>query len=127
MLSLNTKILLILFSTLAVVHSLALAYDLYWVITWLDIPMHFFGGAIVALGLYTLRDLKFPTPQLLFSFPVFIFLVVLVALAWELFEYRITTSLPADYVFDTSLDLILGTLGGITGYIIGKRLAAWEV
>ena len=121
MLQLTTIFFLIAFSLLAVIHYLALQLYLYWRLEWFDIPMHLFGGAVVALGIFTLKDLRI-IPKTWLSLRFVLLLVLLVAGVWELFE--LYTGIPIDnsYYFDTALDIIMGLAGGYVGYIVGKSL-----
>lgn len=121
MLQLTTVFFLIAFAVLAVIHKLAIELFLYWHIRWLDIPIHALGGAVVALGFFTLRDLGlFPNK---FLKPVSILLLVLgVALIWEVFERVVGIPSIGDYVIDTSIDVAMGLLGAYVGYIIGNNL-----
>jgi hypothetical protein len=122
-LQLTTIIFLISFSMLAAIHALALEFSLYWHFFWFDIPMHFFGGAIVALGLFTLRDLKLFSNKHLTIVKVLL-LVFSIALVWEGFELFAGVPMESDFVFDTSLDIVMGLLGGIIGFSIGNSLRA---
>ena len=85
MLKLPTIFFLIAGSILAVIHVISLELFLYWKYLWLDIPMHALGGAVVALGLFTLHDLwpRYPK-RLLYPIPVLL-LVLLVAMGWEVY------------------------------------------
>jgi hypothetical protein len=121
MLQLTTILFLIAFSTLAVIHALALALSLYWHFWWFDIPMHMFGGVIVALGLFTLRDLRIISNRFLKLIPVLTF-VFIVALVWEGYELLIGIPMESDYAIDTLADLTMGLLGAIVGYVIGIKL-----
>jgi hypothetical protein len=121
MLQLTTIFFLIAFSVLAVIHNIAVQLYLYWHIWWLDIPVHAFGGVIVALGLFTLRDLRlFPNTWIWFV-PVLAF-VFFVALLWEAYELIIGVPIVGDYTLDTSIDVVVGLLGGVLGYFIGNSL-----
>jgi hypothetical protein len=117
-----TIIFLISASALSVLHYLALTLYLYWQIWWFDIPMHVFGGAVIVLGMYTAVELRilpaFVTRQL---FSVLAFVLV-IALGWEVFQYLITEVLKPNYVTDTLGDIIVGVLGGMVGFIVGKDL-----
>ena len=76
---------------------------------------------IVALGLFTLRDLRlFPNA---FLKPIPVLLVVLsVALLWEVFELVIGVPIIGNYAIDTSIDVCMGLGGGVIGFIIGNSL-----
>jgi hypothetical protein len=122
MLKLPTVLFLISLSFLAVVHIIALELFLYWRFWWFDIPMHFIGGSVVALGLFTLRDLRLPIPaRYLRAVPV-VLLVIVVAMLWEVYELFIGVPIESDYVVDTLIDLSMGILGGLVGYSIGTSL-----
>lgn len=128
MLQLTTILFFIAFSTLAVLHALAIKLSLYWRFWWLDIPMHFFGGVIVALGLYTLRDIKVFPNRFLRLLPIVV-LVLLVAVLWEVFEVQVgIPNYPkaSDYWFDTIKDICMGVFGGTLGYVIGNSLRNLE-
>lgn len=121
MLQLTTIIFLIAFSLLAIIHAIALTLSLYWHFLWFDIPMHAFGGMIVALGFFTLRDLKlFPNASLRIT--RILFLTFAIAVIWELFEYFAGVPIDSNYAFDTSLDITMGLLGACIGFYIGTSL-----
>ena len=122
MLKLPTVFFLISFLILAVIHIIALQLSLYWAFSWFDIPMHFFGGAVVALGIFTLNDLKIMVPdRWLYAVPV-VLLVIIVAMTWEVYELLIGISVESNYAIDTFTDLCMGTLGGLVGYSIGTNI-----
>jgi len=121
MLQLTTILFLITFSLLAVLHTVASKLFLYWHFWWFDIPMHAFGGIIVSLGLFTLRDLHIFPNRLLKLLPV-LSIVVLIALVWEGFELIIGTEMLSDYFVDTITDLCMGLLGGYIGFHVGNSL-----
>lgn len=123
MLTTRTIVLIVSFATFALIHKLGLALALYWHFWWFDLPMHFFGGVIIALGLYTLADLKLPLPSGFFRPLPFLLTVCMVTVAWELFELWAGISIESDYLLDTSIDLVLGFLGGCVGYVLGRALA----
>jgi len=121
MLQLTTIIFLIAFSTLAVAHNVAVHFTLYWYFWWFDIPMHLFGGVVLSLGFFTLRDLHLFQNRYL-TFLKTLSLVLGIALIWELFEHVIGVPVEADFVLDTLTDLCMGLLGGAFGYILGNSL-----
>lgn len=121
MLQLTTIFFLISFSILAVLHIIANQLFLYWHLPWLDIPMHLFGGAVVALGVYTMRDLRFIAPRVVQLWSV-VAIVLVVAIIWEVFELLAGVPIRDDFVLDTSIDLVMGLAGAFIGYFIGKSL-----
>ncbi len=121
MLQLTTIVFLIASSVLAVIHNLAIQLYLYWNIWWLDIPVHAFGGMIVSLGFFALRDLRLFPNQWLTPIPVMT-LVLVIALSWEVYEHVIGILVEGNYVLDTFIDIAMGLLGGFIGYVIGNSL-----
>tara|TARA_B100000745_G_scaffold300483_1_gene254679 strand:- start:875 stop:1252 length:378 start_codon:yes stop_codon:yes gene_type:complete len=122
MLKLPTVFFLVSFSFLAVVHYIALQLFLYWRYWWLDMPMHVIGGVVVALGIFTLHDLRLWVPKRYLRLLPIVLLVLLVAMAWEVYELMIGIPIEQDYVIDTITDLLMGLLGGALGYFIGNSL-----
>jgi len=122
MLKLPTIIFLITFSFLAGMNFLAVELFLYWRFWWFDIPMHFIGGVTVALGLFTLHDLRLVIPARYLQLVPVLSLVFVVAMSWEAYELFIGIPIESDYVIDTLTDLCMGTLGGLVGYSIGTSL-----
>ena len=120
MLQLTTIIFLIAFSTLAVIHILALHFALYWYFWWFDMPVHAFGGVIISLGLFTLRDLKLFSNRNI-TFIKVMLLVLAIALVWEAFEIYVGLSSLREYV-DTLSDIFRGICGGAFGYVLGTSL-----
>lgn len=123
MLQLTTIFFLISFSLLAVLHAIAIKLFLYWHFSWLDNVMHLYGGAVVALGVYTLVDLKLFKHHWLTGVRV-VFVVFFVAVVWELFELSsgITHLFDSDYIPDTASDLFMGVVGGSLGYLVASRI-----
>lgn len=124
MLKLTTVFFLLSLSVLAVLHKISLDFSLYWRWEWLDIFMHFFGGAVVALGFFTLKDFIRDIPDRLQYFVPIISGVIVIALSWELFEIIVGTPVvtEAGYGWDLILDLIMGTIGGFVGFIVGHNI-----
>lgn len=103
---------------LAFLQHIALADFLYWRYPWFDTPMHFLGGLAVGLFLAGVLGRRFK--------PLW-FLMVLVAvfIGWEVFEYIIGTDRESNYVFDTALDLLMDTVGGLVPYTLA-RFTIWR-
>ena len=122
MLRTNTVVLLVSLSVLAIVHILAIELALYWIYRWLDLPVHVLGGIVVALALYTLRDLRVPVPQSWYRFSPFMVAVLLIAIGWEGYEVVIGVLPDPAYWFDTLTDILMGLIGGAFGFVLGRRL-----
>ena len=102
---------------LAALHAYALDTYLYWRYVWLDVPVHFLGGvtlAMLAIGL--LREFR---PRL------FLMGMLLVIVGWEVFELFIQTTRETNFIFDTALDLLMGSLGALTAYVLA-RFTLWR-
>jgi len=123
MLKLTTVFFVITLAVLAMLHYVALEFALYWRFWWFDILMHFFGGAVVALGLFTLKDFNNDIPDRLQYFWPIISGVIVVALSWELFEIVIgTPAIESGYLLDTTIDLLMGAVGGFVGFVVGHTI-----
>ncbi len=121
MVQITTTFFLIAFSMLAVLHQIALTLSLYWHFWWFDIAMHLFGGVVVALGLFTLADLRIIKSSLL-TLSKIVFFVLLTAVAWEVFEYFAGVPIEDTFVSDTVLDMLMGLCGAVVGYYVGSSL-----
>lgn len=121
MLQLTTIFFLISFSLLAVLHVIAIELYLYWHFFWFDIFMHFFGGAVVALGVHTLVDLRIVKRGHLRT-SVVVSIVFFVAVVWELFEFSAGVPIESDFILDTSTDLLVGLCGAYVGHKLSVRL-----
>jgi len=108
---------LVLASLLAYLQYTALANLLYWYYPWFDTLMHFLGGLTVATFGIALLDKKRAL--------AFIVGMLAIAVGWELFELGIHTEREANFTFDTSLDLLMDTLGMSLAYIIA-RYTIWR-
>ncbi|MFZ2886688.1 MAG: hypothetical protein WA021_02595 [Minisyncoccia bacterium] len=108
----------LLLALIAIVHAFALMHDLYWYYPLLNRAAHFSGGLWVALAtIWLLAHLARE-----FRFVRVMTIVVLVSIAWEIFEVAIGMTHEQNYVLDTSLDLIMDTLGGMCGFFIARRM-----
>lgn len=119
---LTTVLFVAMFALMAVVHVVALELILYWRYFWFDIPMHALGGLVVALGFFTLIDLRLLPLTFRAHTLMMLSFVAVVALAWELFELSIGIPIEDDFFIDTSIDLVMGMGGGIIGLYIARRI-----
>lgn len=90
--SLKTIIGLLIF--ILVVHVIATINHWYWTYQWFDIPMHFLGGALVAMVFlylnpnFKIQNQKFTKlPNYLITIIITLSFVSLIGVLWELFEF----------------------------------------
>lgn len=109
---------LVILAIIAVVHILAIQNDWYWYYVWLDVPVHFLAGIWVALSVLWLCFVF--NKRTIRSLSIFL-IVLLVGVAWEIFEVLggISTGQP-NYMFDTSLDVLMDMTGGLCGLAIAR-------
>lgn len=108
---------LVFAAALALLQHWALAEFLYWRYPWFDTMMHFLGGLAAATFVVGLLHRK--------RAQLFLVGMVLVAVGWEVFELAINAQREANFIFDTSLDLLMDTLGMATVYLTA-RLTLWH-
>lgn len=106
-------IALALAALLAGVHIYALLHYWYWYYPWLDVPVHFLGGAF--MGSAVIGFLGKLKPR------TFLLAVAAGAIGWELFELLINAEREANFILDTSLDLLMDTLGITLAYIAARK------
>jgi uncharacterized membrane protein YjdF len=103
------------------VNDAATRLYLYSGYSWIDIPMHFFGGFSVGLAVVGLLRIVYPGKKYLtISHVAYITIATLcVGIAWEIVEwyYNVSVAFGGNFWFDTSKDLLMDTLGGILSYI----------
>lgn len=127
------KKIIFLALAIALVHSIAVLYNLYWRFLWIDIPMHFLGGALAGLifiwlcekfpGHFDLSRNFFMTVLAILSFTAFI------GVLWEFFEFvydaliasRGWGALALQGARDTLGDIFFDILGGFA-VVIARRL-----
>ncbi len=92
---------------------------LYFEIKWLDKPVHFLGGASVAL--FTIAMLNLWHKQVHMS--NVLAGTVFIAILWELYEFThdVLVLRPWNGWFDSSTDVLFGILGGALTYFLYKK------
>lgn len=106
----------ILLLAIAVSHAIALQGDLYWYYPLLNRAIHFSGGLWVAFAsVWLFSQLERPR-----GFFRILTCVILISVAWEIFEVAIGMTEETNYLFDTSLDLVMDVCGGILGYFVAR-------
>lgn len=104
-------------------NAVAVYLNLYYHLSWFDIPMHILGGFWIALfGLITyyhstLVERKDRTPLFVIAFALSMTLCI--GLLWELFEFGVDYSIAL-----TSNNDLADTLGDLINDVIGGALAA---
>ncbi len=115
------KIILGLIVAIAILHTVAIYFYLYYELWWFDILMHFVGGfwtvlfflwLLVFSGAFLL-DVERKNPAILY-FLATSFLVI-VAVFWEIFELKfgLTSLNDFDYIQDTVSDIFSAFAGGL--------------
>ncbi|MBI4093951.1 hypothetical protein HY417_03225 [Candidatus Kaiserbacteria bacterium] len=94
-------------TALATVHIIALANDLYWLFPSLDLLTHFLGGVWSALFFYWVMIASSRSPSVL----SIIAYVLVLGVAWEVFELTVGISAGAHYARDTLSDLFMDFVG----------------
>lgn len=128
----NRSLLLLTFSMIIVfgaLHQVASALYFYWTLWWFDNLMHLLGG--LSLGFFSLWMVNFSglfgPPRVLtrrWAVIVSLVVVVIIASAWEVFEYvnGMTQATEESYAQDVVHDLLAGALGAfLAAFIVGRR------
>ncbi|MBI5794272.1 hypothetical protein HZA87_04295 [Candidatus Uhrbacteria bacterium] len=116
------------------VHSILLFTDGYFLIQWIDGPMHLAGG--FAIGMLALAIHRFETNRthikpvsIWYHYLFVIGFVALIAVLWEFHEYILDHTLtvwmgwPQAQISlqDTMADLLLGLLGGTFAFLCYRK------
>lgn len=78
--------------------------------------MHFWGGALITLGVHVLSDFRIMNykPALKVVLPT----LVLVAVAWEMFEWIVGLYDPLMLVIEAAKDITIGLSGGLLAHFL---------
>ncbi|MFA4845212.1 MAG: hypothetical protein WC654_01490 [Patescibacteria group bacterium] len=115
-------------------HIVFMFTDAYFLIEWLDKPMHVAGGfvmAMLALAIHLFESSRWKTKQVSFWYH-YLFVIgftILIAVLWEFYEYLLDNTLtvwlnwPQAQVSlqDTMSDLLLGLLGGTVAFLLFRK------
>jgi len=102
----------------AALHLSAMEWYLYWYFPWLDLLTHFLGGLWIALASAWL--LAYVGQKV--SAVRIIALAMFIGVCWEVFEFMAGIPREANFMFDTSLDLIMDFCGGVIGFLIARHM-----
>lgn len=107
---------------LAVANNLAVQFSLYWQYLWFDIPMHFLGGTVIALGFLSAYPMHFSTRGR--RFKATLVFVLVGGLLWEAFEHSAGISLTREAALlpDTALDLAMDIVGGVVAFYVVEHM-----
>ena len=112
-------VFLVLAALFATAHAFAVYASLYWYHWWFDVVMHFWGGVLIALGLYALST--FSRWQFRPTLTMLLWTLLAVTLLWEAFEFWAGLWQPATYLADTIQDILVGFGGGLVAYLVLRR------
>jgi len=102
---------LILALMISILQDIALAEFLYWKWWWFDIFMHFLGGMMIGGIGFIISD------RLGVSFAATLLVTLIgIGIGWEVFEWMFGLYDGAWDGVDTSIDLIMDTLGALVVY-----------
>ncbi len=111
----------LLLAAVAIFHSLAMEYQLYWTYRrWLDIPAHLLSGLVIGLtcSIFFAGRYSFPTTGALV-----LMAILFIGGAWEVIEYYAgITALSYSPTFDTAKDILNDTLGAMLGFLMVRFL-----
>ncbi|MDP6249422.1 MAG: hypothetical protein QGH26_01135 [Candidatus Pacebacteria bacterium] len=119
----------ILVLIIGILHISAMQFFLYWTFPWFDNLMHFLGG--LWFGIFSIWFFFFSSVAKKFTlqlsarniFTVSIASVIVIGVLWEIFEiYAGVLVFATDYPLDTSVDLLMDTLGAVTASLY----AVWK-
>lgn len=108
--------------TIALVHTVALEFFLYWKYLWLDIPMHVLGGVACSLFFSVLPFFGIRVHERYNRVWGYFAFTLCIGVMWELFEVvaGISRGEPG-FVLDTITDLSMDTVGAFIGFILVKK------
>ena len=117
----NRKTLLwdvfVLIASIALLHTLASVYSLYWSVWWFDIVLHTLGGAwAFLLSVWLLYFSGYVSGGSKTKYSAFwkgLGLAILIGVLWEVFEYYMGATYADDYMIDTICDIVSDTAGAL--------------
>ncbi|MAF59357.1 hypothetical protein CL631_00745 [bacterium] len=110
----------LLIAFIGVLHITALELYWYWVFPWFDILVHFLGGlwaTLISLWFFFESGYVKVKRRVRNISLVAFFTIFFVAIGWEVFEFLAGVPIVGDFAVDTTIDLIIGTLGALMAWI----------
>ena len=103
-------------SVILILHLLALKLFLYWTIDWFDILMHLLGGLLIGFIMISFMK-RIHTETVIINKRLLTTAVILgvlvVGLAWELWELFVGLSDVIEDKLDVTIDLVMDLMGAI--------------
>lgn len=121
----SLKTIIISFFLILFMHVWATMGSWYWIVGWLDAPMHFLGGLWSALVFFYLNQKFFKIPNRLAVFIMALSFVSLIGVFWEFFEFSLDNlfflkkwgPFQGEMV-DTMGDLFFDLVGGLSFLVL---------
>ena len=126
----KNEIRALIFLTFLFLFTLLIVYTgIFKHVTWIDVPLHFFGGFFVAMFFVSfLRRAIAAERSVTNDIIIVLGASLLIGVAWEVFEYSSTRILPSYFsifrggnLFDTLKDLVIDILGSFLAFLFFKR------
>lgn len=95
-------------------------YDFYYIVPWIDIPMHIFGGFLIGLFFIIFNKKE----KYIESFFYIFLAVISVGIIWEVYEYisDLTNIREWKGLVDTVKDLLNDVFGAFISYTLFKYI-----
>lgn len=121
-----TKILAALLLLMGVTHVVALWNSWYFTYPWIDIPLHFAGGAFAAVLFFWLFGAKINALPYMAQLVLALSFTALIGVLWEFFEFLFDVFVSSKgYAYvaqisaaDTISDLFVDLVGGLSVWIL---------
>jgi ABC-type Na+ efflux pump permease subunit len=104
----------------AFLNYIALKFNLFWIFSWFDIPLHFLGGVFVSFLTSYIIFLKLENVSYLKFLIINTVTVLVFGFFWEVFELKIGSTSFDDLIYfsDTGMDFVADILGSIITSIL---------
>ncbi len=111
------------------IHTVAMVYDLYFIMSWFDMFMHGLGGVAFGYVMYAAVIRFFPR----YSYKEYTFWLIwllalgIIVVGWEFFEYILSLLNLHGWTlgYDSVNDIFCGLLGGIVACLWGNQFCMY--
>ncbi len=118
-------LIMVLLIGLFLFNNLAAKLSLYWIYRWLDVPMHFIGGALVCwiwligVSIYK-KTLQIDWWQAFWG-------TLIIGVVWEIVEFYMKVSQVVPYyAMDTIKDILMDVIGGLVSYTLWDLISKYK-